>query len=127
MKYLLDTHVVLWCALSPQKLSQNAKEIILDINTDKYVSIVSVWEFTVKHSLNKLDLAGGVGGFFQILDENGFALLGIENEYMYQLAQLPLIHHDPFDRMLIAAALAEEMCLVTADDNIRKYDVPTLW
>jgi PIN domain nuclease of toxin-antitoxin system len=99
----------------------------LDSSADKYVSIVSAWEFTVKHSLGKLDLEGGVDGFFQILEENGFTVIGVESVYMYYLAKLPLIHHDPFDRILIATALAEEMRLVTADDNIRKYDVPISW
>jgi PIN domain nuclease of toxin-antitoxin system len=127
MKFLLDTHVVLWCALRPDKLSQTAKEILLDTNTDKYVSIVSAWEFTVKHSLNKLHLDGGVYGFFKILDENGFLLFGMEREYVHQLARLPFIHYDPFDRMLIATAVVEDQCLMTVDENIMKYDVVHIW
>ena len=127
MNYLLDTHVVIWCALSPQKLSQTVKDIILDSNADKYVSIVSAWEFTVKHGLSKIDLEGGVASFFQILDENGFTILGVESIYVHQLACLPLIHRDPFDRMLIATALAEKMRLVTADQNVRKYDISSVW
>ena len=127
MKYLLDTHVVMWCALCPQKLSRTAKEVLLDSNVDKYVSIVSAWEFTVKHSLGKLDLNGGIDGFFQILEENRFTVLGIERAYVHQLGNLPAIHHDPFDRMLISTALAEKMRLVTADQNIHKYDVALVW
>ena len=127
IRYLLDTHVVMWCALSPKKLSQAAKDVILDSNADKYVSIVSAWEFTFKHSLGKLDLDGGIGGFFQILDENSFTILGMERLYVHKLARLPGIHHDPFDRMLISTALVEEMRLVTADRNIRKYDVSQVW
>ena len=109
MKYLLDTHVVLWCALSPDKLSQTVKELLLDAGTDKYVSIVSAWEFTVKHSLNKLHLDGGVSGFFKIIEENGFLLLTMEREHIHQLACLPFIHHDPFDRILIATAAVEDL------------------
>ena len=127
MKYLLDTHIIMWCALCPQKLSHTAKEVIMDSNADKYVSIVSAWEFTVKHSLGKLDLDGGIGGFFQILDENSFTALGVKREYIHQLAHLPIIHHDPFDRMLISTALTEQMRLVTADQNIRRYDVAQVW
>jgi len=127
MKYLLDTHIIMWCALSPQKLSQTARDVILDSNTDKYVSIVSAWEFAVKHSLKKLDLEGGVDGFFQIIDENGFITLGVESAYVRRLAYLPLIHHDPFDRILIATAIAEKMQLVTADENIHKYDISPVW
>ena len=127
MKYLLDTHVVIWCAICPQKLSQAAKDIILDPNADKYVSIISAWEFTVKHRLGKLDLNGGIGGFFQILDENSFTILGVTRLYIHKLSHLPIIHHDPFDRMLISTALVEGMRLVTVDQNIRKYDVPQVW
>jgi len=101
--------------------------IVVKANADKYVSIVSAWEFTAKHSLGKLDLDGGISGFFQILDENGFNILGVERVYVHQLAHLPIIHHDPFDRMLISTALAEEMRLATADQNIRKYDVAQVW
>jgi len=127
MKFLLDTHVVLWCALSPDKLSQTVKEVLLDAGTDKYVSIVSAWEFTVKYSLNKLHLDGGVYGFFKIIEENGFSLLGMEREHIHQLARLPFIHHDPFDRMLIATAAAEDLCIVTLDENIVKYNVTHIW
>ena len=101
--------------------------MIIDSNTDKYVSIVSAWEFAVKHSLGKLDLDGGISGFFRILDENSFTILGVERLYVHQLVHLPIIHHDPFDRMLVSTALAEEMLLVTADQNIRKYDVAQVW
>jgi len=127
MKFLLDTHVVLWCALCPEKLSQTVKRVLLDTGTDKYVSIVSAWEFTVKHSLNKLHLDGGVYGFFKIIEENGFSLLGMERAHVHQLARLPFIHHDPFDRILIATAAVEDLCIMTLDDNIIKYDITHIW
>ena len=63
----------------------------------------------------------------QILNENSFTILGMERLYVHQLSHLPIIHHDPFDRMLISTALVEEMRLVTADQSIRKYDVSQVW
>ena len=123
MKYLLDTHIVLWHALAPQKLSTAIKDIILNSTVVKYVSIASAWEFEIKRKLNKVVLEGGLDGFFQILDENGFLLLGVEKEYIQQLSFLPTYHNDPFDRMLIATAIVEEIRLVTMDAKIKQYDV----
>jgi PIN domain nuclease of toxin-antitoxin system len=121
MKYLLDTHIVLWTAMSPQKLSNSIKAIILDQTAHKYVSIVSAWEFEIKRNLNKIYIENGIDGFFQIIYENGFILLGVEKEYVRQLSLLPSYHNDPFDRMLIATAIVEEMCLVTMDEKIKQY------
>ena len=124
MKYLLDTHIIMWNALTPQKLSNPIKDIILDSAAEKYVSIVSAWEFEIKRNLNKIELEGGLDGFFQILDENGFILLGVEKEYVRQLSFMPSHHSDPFDRMLIATAIVEEMRLVTMDSKIKQYNIP---
>ncbi|MDR3332900.1 MAG: type II toxin-antitoxin system VapC family toxin [Synergistaceae bacterium] len=127
MKYLLDTHVVLWSALEPHKLSDAAKSILLDPYAPKYVSIVSAWEVALKLGTHKLTIDGGLVEFFRMTDENGFLSLGVEREYISLLNTLPLIHHDPFDRMLIATARAEDLILITIDENIRKYDVPRIW
>jgi PIN domain nuclease of toxin-antitoxin system len=127
MKYLLDTHAVLWFNLEPHKLSDAAKSIILDMHTPKYISIVSAWEVALKLGTRKLSIDGGLPEFFRMIDENGFFTLGIEREHIGLLDALPPIHRDPFDRMLIAAALAEGLTLITADDNIQKYEVQSLW
>ena len=114
----------MWTALTPQKLSNSIKGILLDSAAGKHVSIVSAWEFEIKRNLNKVDFEGGIDGFFQMLDENGFVLLGVEKEYVRQLSFLPSHHNDPFDRILIATAIVEDMCLVTMDGKIKQYDVP---
>jgi len=123
MNYLFDTHIIMWNALTPQKLSNSIKEIILDPAAGKYVSIVSAWEFEIKRNLNKVDFEGGLDGFFKMLDENGFVLLGVEKEHVRQLSSLPPRHNDPFDRILIATAIVEDMLLVTTDGKIKQYDV----
>jgi PIN domain nuclease of toxin-antitoxin system len=126
MKYLLDTHVVLWANITPFKLSETVKTLILESDSGKYVSVVSEWEVALKLGTGKLGIDGGLEAFYQMVDDNGFISLGIEREFMSLLPQLPLIHRDPFDRMLIATALAEGLTLVTVDENIKKYDVPQI-
>ncbi|MDR1158008.1 MAG: type II toxin-antitoxin system VapC family toxin [Oscillospiraceae bacterium] len=127
MKYLLDTHVVIWVAANPLELPDNVKSMILDPDLEKYVSIVSAWETAIKLNNGKLNIKGGLLEFYRMVDENGFIQLGVEREYIDNLARLPMIHRDPFDRMLIATALVENLTLITIDENIRKYDVATVW
>ncbi|MDR2971027.1 MAG: type II toxin-antitoxin system VapC family toxin [Bacteroidales bacterium] len=127
MKYLLDTHVVLWVAENSPLLSDNAKAIILDKSAEKFVSIASAWEVAIKLGTKKLHLDGGLPEFFRMIDENGFVLLSVEREYLLQIAQLPDHHKDPFDRMILATGIIEGMTLVTIDENIHKYKAPILW
>jgi PIN domain nuclease of toxin-antitoxin system len=127
MKYLLDTHVILWLATNSPFLSETAKRAILDNNNEKYVSIVSAWEVAIKLGTQKLQLDGGLAEFFRMIDENGFLLLGIEREYVQSVQSLPFFHKDPFDRLLIATANVENLTLISIDDNIQKYDVNWIW
>jgi PIN domain nuclease of toxin-antitoxin system len=127
MKYLLDTHVLLWVAAQTSELSGTVKSIIIDPHALKYVSIVSVWEVANKLGTYRLSINGGLPEFFRMIDDNGFCSLGVEREYFKFLSNLPLIHRDPFDRMLIVTAQAEGLTLVTIDENIQKYDVPQIW
>lgn len=127
MKYLLDTHVILWLATNSPFLSETVKRAILDNNNEKYVSIVSAWEVAIKLGTQKLQLDGGLAEFFRMIDENGFFLLGIEREYVQHVQSLPFFHKDPFDRLLIATANVENLTLISIDDNIQKYDVNWIW
>jgi len=127
MKYLLDTHVVLWLALNSHMLSEKAKTVLLDRNTEKYVSIISDWEIAIKLGTNKLSIVGGLPEFHKMVDDNGFSVLPISRNYLAQLADLPNHHKDPFDRLLVGTALAEGLTIITIDENINKYDVPCLW
>jgi len=127
LRYLLDTHTVLWFFDRPEKLSETAFHAILDPANEKYISIVSPWELAIKINLGKLAFEGGVTHFFSTVNENGFELLPIKETHLKQLEPLPLFHRDPFDRILIASAMAENMSLITADDNFQHYAVSTLW
>ncbi len=127
MKNLLDTHTVLWLAVNSSALSQTAKDAIFDPENESFVSLASAWEIAIKVSTGKLRLSGGVSEFFNIVHENGFELLPIKEEHVRCVETLPFLHRDPFDRILVASALSEEMLLLTADTNIRRYDVASLW
>jgi len=127
MKYLLDTHVVLWAAENSPLLTDKAKTAILDRRAEKYVSIVSAWEVAIKLGTHKLRLDGGLPEFFRMIDDNGFIPLSVEREYLQIIPHLPYHHKDPFDRLLVATAMTENMTLVTVDDNIHRYNVAWIW
>jgi len=128
MKYLLDTHVILWMASEPSKLSENVKSILLS-DAVKCVSIASAWEIAIKLLKGKeiLDIQGGLEGFYKIIDANNFFSLSVRRFYLNGLLTLPQIHKDPFDRLIISTAMAEGLTIITADENIHKYDVPWVW
>jgi PIN domain nuclease of toxin-antitoxin system len=89
--------------------------------------VVSAWELTIKISIGKLRFPGDAEGFKQVAQKNDITIMPIEISHLTVLKELPMIHRDPFDRLLVATALAEEMRLITADKNIAQYDVPHLW
>ena len=124
MKILLDTHVVLWF-LSGEHLSPKIKNMIE--NGDNYVSVVSLWEVAIKMNIGRYDFTGGFPAFRDIVRSNGFVILPIKDEYMEKLFTLPLIHRDPFDRLIIATSIVEKMTLISADENIQKYNVSWIW
>jgi PIN domain nuclease of toxin-antitoxin system len=127
MKYLLDTHVVLWIAENSPLLSDKVKEVVLSTTAEKYVSIASAWEVAIKLGTKKLQLTGGLQEFYRMTDDNGFIMLPVEREYLQQIPNLPDHHRDPFDRLLLATAIVEEMTIITIDENMHKYTVPSLW
>ena len=101
MKYLLDTHAALWLFEGNDKLSQIAQDIIFNAENEIFVNIVSVWEVAIKVSLNKLDFDGGTDAFLSAIEDNNIDLLGVGDAYIRIVENLPFIHRDPFDRMII--------------------------
>ena len=127
MMYLLDTHVALWLLEGNEKLSQKAREIIFAAENEIYISIVSAWEIAIKVSLNKLDFEGGTDVFFSSVKKYEIDIFGIKNEHIIAVEKLPYIHRDPFDRLLVSTATVDELTIITADENIRKYGVMWTW
>ena len=104
-------------------LSETAKQAILNPSNIKSLSIVSAWELAIKISLKKMKFAGKVSGFIRLVENSGFTILPIKPAHLSALETLPMIHRDPFDRLLVATALVEKMTLITADENIAHYEV----
>jgi len=127
MAYLLDTHVLLWAMIEPGKLSQSAQKIIADVSVPKFISVSSIWEIAIKNRIGKLPLPMGINGVFDILNARAVGIMGIDQQHIETYVTLPLLHRDPFDGIIIATALLEEMTIVTADENIQKYDIPWIW
>jgi len=125
--FLLDTHTAIWFFNGNYSLSEIAKKTIIDTSNIKYLSIASAWELAIKINIGKLEFKGRVEGFIQLAENNGFTVLPIKSAHLCALDTLPMIHREPFDRLLVATALAEEMRLITADENIAQYNVPQLW
>ena len=127
MKYLLDTHAFLWYFENSDKLSETAASIIEDTNALKYVSIASLWEFSIKYGMEKLRFDGGLPQLWRMIVQNGYIMLPVRQSYLTGIISLPFIHRDPFDRLLVSAAQADGLTILTADTNIPKYDVITMW
>ena len=128
MKLLLDTHTALWLVNEDKKLSRGAKAMLVDREHSLYISIASAWEIAVKTSIGKMsEFDGGVKKFLAKVEDMPVTLLPILPRHIEIVETLPLIHRDPFDRLLVAAAKAEGMTLLTADENIHRYDVPSVW
>lgn len=121
MRYLLDTHIILWLAENSPNLSDTAKAVLLDETNEKYVSVASCWEVSIKLSLKKLRLEGGTNEFYRIIRENGFELLQVKADYLTVLESLPFHHRDPFDRLLVSTAISDDLTLLTADTQLKTY------
>ena len=127
MKYLLDTHAVIWYFEDSPELSQTITGLIDDPEISIYICSVSLWEIAIKMNLNKLKLSMTFEELLNNIKTRDFRIIQIEDEYLNNLSKLPYIHKDPFDRMIISSALAEGLTIITIDENIQKYDVSWVW
>lgn len=127
MSYLLDTHAFLWYIDGSEELSDSAKNIIQDSSIEKFVSIASLWEISIKISLNKLTLSLDFDTLPRFIQHNKFNNLLIEFNHLQQLSLLPHHHRDPFDRLLISQAITENFTIISADQHFKAYPVVTIW
>ncbi|MCL2342932.1 MAG: type II toxin-antitoxin system VapC family toxin [Firmicutes bacterium] len=127
MRYLLDTHALIWYFENSSELLQKIKELIKRPENDLYVYAMSLWEIAIKVNLGKLNLSFTFDKLIEDVRKRDFDILQIEDEYLRGLSSLPFIQKDPFDRLLISTALAENLTIITIDDNIQKYDVSWIW
>jgi PIN domain nuclease of toxin-antitoxin system len=125
VRYLLDTHALIWALSEPSRLPTNVRTAIEDPRNDIHVSAASAWEIGIKAGLGKIDfplesLEGAIG-------EAGFVELPVCVRHAVAIKELPSHHRDPFDRLLVAQAALDELVLVTRDRQLSAYNVRTLW
>lgn len=122
--FLIDTCVLIWATSDPEKLSKKARRMIDDDASRVFVSHATLWEMSIKVTIGKLHVGEG---FFGQLEGLGYEMLPMAEVHFSMYRQLPLIHRDPFDRLLVAQAISEKIPLMTCDEEIVKYPLKTLW
>ncbi|GLR49683.1 type II toxin-antitoxin system VapC family toxin [Shinella yambaruensis] len=124
MKLLIDTHLLLWAASSPERLSEAATALMADPENTLYFSVASLWEVVIKSSLDREDFQADAARLRRGLVDNGYVELPIIAGHAIAVADLPHLHRDPFDRILIAQAKHEGLLLLTADARVADYGGP---
>lgn len=124
MRYLLDTQLLLWVAGVSERLSETAEEVILDSSVRLFYSSVSIWEVAIKNGLGRSDFSMHPARFREDLIDHGYSELPVHADHAIAIADLPAIHRDPFDRMLIGQATCESIMLLTTDRVIASYPGP---
>ena len=128
MKFLLDTHVLIWFIMGNTRLPLSLRSVIETVENQRLVSVASLWEIAIKMSLGKLDMGAP---FEQLIPgqliANRMEILPISVAHLYQVAQLPFHHRDPFDRLLIAQSLSEKLPILSRDVTFDYYAVQRIW
>jgi len=128
MRLLLDTHSFLWFINGDNKLSSRARNLITDLDNQVLVSIASLWEISIKAGLGKLELSHP---FEELIPEqlalNEIDQISINLDHLAKLIYLPFYHRDPFDRLIIAQALVEDLPIITKDSVFQAYSIEVIW
>ena len=124
MKLLLDTHVLIWAAGFPDRISAEGRDLIADTENELFFSAASLWEVAIKSALGREDFAVDARLLRRGLLDNGYSELPVASEHAVAIGGLPAIHKDPFDRLLIAQSMVEGITLLTADDLVGQYPGP---
>jgi PIN domain nuclease of toxin-antitoxin system len=128
VKLLLDTSAFLWWVGASRELSRKARTAIGSGRNECFVSVASAWEIAIKASLGRLKIEGALDRFLpEQLAANAFQPLPIDLDHCARVAGLPFHHRDPFDRLLVAQALEDDLAVVTADPVFAKYGVKRIW
>jgi len=128
MKLLWDTHTFLWFISGNSMLSSTARSLIESQGAENTLSMASVWELAIKHSIGKLSLSQPFESLIpQQIAINGIEILPIKMEHVSEVANLTLHHKDPFDRLIIAQAIVEKIAIVSSDTLFDSYPVTRLW
>jgi PIN domain nuclease of toxin-antitoxin system len=126
MRILVDSHVFVWAKCAPDNLSDGARAALIDPANDVFVSVASAWELWIKHARKPMRelasvLDSGAPGFLHAARESGMELLDITLDHAAAAAALPLVHRDPFDRIIAGQAIADRMTVMTSDPMFKRY------
>ena len=124
MRLLLDTHLLLWAARPSPRLSRQARRLIDDWDNELVVSTASLWEIAIKSGLRRPDFPVDAALFRRNLLNNGYQELAVTGEHAVAVVNLPPLHRDPFDRILVAQSIVEGITLLTSDPRIAQYPAP---
>ena len=127
MNLLLDTHALLWFYSGNQQLSTKVKNLIKNTSNTCFISIASLWEITIKYHLGKLELDDSLEDLFKFVTRNEINVLPIEFQHLLKITSLPHIHKDPFDRIIIAQGISENIMIATKDRVFSEYEVNIIW
>lgn len=131
MKLLWDTHTFLWFVAGSHQISDKARKYIEKADSENYISIASLWEISIKTALGKLSIQGEYKSVIDDVQNNGITILPINFVHTVCQNQLPLIHRDPFDRIIASQAITENMCLISADeifdDYLKNTSIKRIW
>lgn len=126
MRLLLDTHLLIWVVSEPERLSPKALELINDDANDLFFSAASIWEIAIKASYQRADFMVNLPDLHSELLRNGYGEVAVSSGHTFAVVHLPHLHKDPFDRLLLAQAMREDLTLVTADAILASYPGPIL-
>ena len=128
MKYLLDTHTLLWIISNDQKLSEKTKKIYLNTENIIFFSLASIWEMAIKINLKKLSIEEPLKDFIQSqIKSNDIKILNIEIKHILSLENLPYYHRDPFDRLIISQSMNENIQILSSDKVFDLYPIKRIW
>jgi PIN domain nuclease of toxin-antitoxin system len=128
MNVLMDTQAIIWFAENNPQLSVNARSMIENDDNECFVSMASFWEISIKMSLGKLNINNlTLSQFLDEVTENGFLTLDIRPDHVVENEKLPLFHRDPFDRLIIAQAISENMVIISSDVAFDLYPIHRIW
>jgi PIN domain nuclease of toxin-antitoxin system len=122
VNYLLDTHVLLWALSAPEKLTQEMRDIIQDPGVSVWFSVASLWEVALKSALGRPDFSYDAREIWSAARDTSFLELDVQALHVFKLRELPELHQDPFDRLLVAQAKAMSMRLLTVDAKVSHSD-----
>lgn len=127
MAFLLDTHTFLWFIAGDDKLPNNIKGKIADINESCFLSISSFWEIAIKKQIGKLDLDIPFSELFRFAERNQIEIIPINEAHLITLMSLDFVNNDPFDRIIVSQAISENLTLLSKDKKIKNYKIKILW